>query len=321
MQLPLHLRQAIDEIVSSSFAMADISCAAEAVSNRYRRLQKGLAIASTEEATAYVVTRLPATYCAMARVLKELSFAPSSILDIGAGPGTATLAALEHFPLLQQATLLEPNAHLRHMGEEVLKRSYPERAFHWIAAGAEQAFPQADLVVSGYVLNEIMQEKGAEAFAQIVRKMWQASRHTLVIVEPGTPAGQDIVLQARQLLLAEGAHMVAPCPHIAACPIAVRWKPEEKWCHFSVRVERSRMHRQSKPEAVLGYEDEKFSCLVVSRYKADLPRYRIVGHPQGKKVLQAEVCASDGAYRDLQIAKSDDDYKAFRKAEWGEGIY
>jgi ribosomal protein RSM22 (predicted rRNA methylase) len=323
MQLPAHLRQAIDEIVAAS-AAADIQRAAVAVSDRYRRLEKlkPLSIASPDEAKAYVATRLPATYCAMSRVLQELSVNPASLLDIGAGPGTATLAALEKFPSLEDVKLLEPNVHLRGVGEDVLKKAYPDQNSTWLATAAEQAnFPAADLVVSGYVLNEIMQEKGEDAFAQTVRKMWQATKHTLVIVEPGTPAGQSLILQARQILLAEGAQMIAPCPHVEQCPIAAQWQADDKWCHFSVRVERSRMHKQSKPDAVLGYEDEKLSYLVVSRHKGELPRYRVVGHPQGKKVMNAEVCVADGSYQDLQIAKSGADYKSFRKAEWGDGIY
>jgi ribosomal protein RSM22 (predicted rRNA methylase) len=324
MQLPSHLRQAIDDIVART-ATADIQRAAGAVSERYRRVdgqQKALSITSSNEATAYAATRLPATYCAMARVLSELSFDPASLLDIGAGPGTATLAALENFSSLEDVKLLEPNIHLRATGSELLSKAYPEKTAAWLASGAEQtAFPETDLVVSGYVLNEIKQEKGEDDFVQTVRKMWQAAKHTLVIVEPGTPAGQSLILQARQILLGEGAHMIAPCPHTETCPIAARWKAEEKWCHFSVRVERSRMHIQSKPGAVLGYEDEKFSYLVVSRYKSALPRYRVVGHPHGKKVMNAEVCVADGSYQDMQTAKSAPDYKAFRKAEWGDGIY
>lgn len=323
MQLPSYLRQAIDDIVAST-ATADIQRAAGAVSERYRRVEdapKPLSIASSDEAKAYIATRLPATYCAMTRVLSGVSFEPNSILDIGAGPGTATLAALERFSSLEEVKLLEPNTHLRTVGGELLKAAYPDKAVAWLPASAEQsAFPEADLVVSGYVLNEIKQEKGEEAFTQTVRKMWQAAKHVLVIVEPGTPAGQSIILQIRQILLDEGAQMIAPCPHTSACPIAARWQPEEKWCHFSVRVERSRMHRQSKPDAVLAYEDEKFSYLAVSRHEADLPRYRVVGNPQGKKVMIAEVCAADGSYQDRQIAKSDPDYKAFRKAEWGDAI-
>lgn len=313
MQLPAHLRQIIDGIVKPT---AEIIQAAEAVSNRYRRLQQGLAIASEDEARAYVATRLPSTYCATARVFETLpDFTPSSMLDVGAGPGTVALAAREQFPSLDNITLLEPNAHLRAIGSSLIDQ-------RWQAGDATQ-IPDAayDLVTSGYVLNEIVQEKGAEAFCETVHKMWKATRHMLVIIEPGTPSGQEVILQARDILLTAGAHMVAPCPHALACPVAARWRADEKWCHFSVRVERSRTHRQSKPDAVLGYEDEKFSYLVVSREAAALPRFRILGHPQGKKVLSLQACTADGTYQDLQVAKSHGDHKALRKASWGDGVY
>jgi ribosomal protein RSM22 (predicted rRNA methylase) len=128
------------------------------------------------------------------------------------------------------------------------------------------------------------------------------------------------VLMARDTLLSEGAHIAAPCPHVQQCPIKTLWPSGDKWCHFSVRVERSRMHRMIKPDAVLGYEDEKFSYVVASRDKPVMPRYRITGNPRGKKIVEAEACGADGRFEELRVAKSSPDFKAFRKAEWGDGV-
>ena len=52
------------------------------------------------QAAAYMAARMPACYAAVYKVLEEVSarlpaFAPESMLDFGAGPGTAVWAAQE----------------------------------------------------------------------------------------------------------------------------------------------------------------------------------------------------------------------------------
>ena len=63
-------------------------------------------------------------------------------------------------------------------------------------------------------------------------------------------------------LAAAGAHVIAPCPHAADCPLAAA-----DWCHFAQRIERTKIHRSVKG-AELGYEDEKFSYIAVARHPA-----------------------------------------------------
>ena len=84
--------------------------------------------------------------------------------------------------------------------------------------------------------------------------MWQKTRDTLLVVEPGTPAGYARIIALREHLIAAGAHVAAPCPHDGHCPLAA---PD--WCHFTQRLQRSRAHKQVKG-AELPFEDEKF-CL------------------------------------------------------------
>src|SRR5690606_27604170 len=95
--------------------------------------------------------------------------------------------------------------------------------------------------------------------------------------EPGTPAGYQRILAARDRLRQRGAALAAPCPHDAACPMAGR-----DWCHFAVRLDRSRLHRHLKG-AALGWEDEKFSYVVAVPPGAPDPRRasaRIVRRPR-----------------------------------------
>src|SRR5262249_25705810 len=97
--------------------------------------------------------------------------------------------------------------------------------------------PPHDLVVASYVLGELSEADRAATVAAL----WERCAGALLRVEPGTPAGFARLRAARVALLAAGAHMLAPCPHEAACPIV-----DPDWCHMAVRVERSRLHRQAK---------------------------------------------------------------------------
>ena len=328
MQLPPSLRHSL-ETFAAAFPRAELERASCQISERYRRLEKGdsmLGITSAVEAMAYGATRLPATYSAISTALEALKhglsdFAPISVLDVGAGPATAIFAALEHWPSIATLALIEPNGHLSALGEKLLQASHPNGHPVWrkaeiISLALENE--RHDLVLCGYVLNEIAQEKGKVAVEDTVKKLWQATAGAIVIVEPGTPAGYATLMHVREWLIKTGAYLAAPCTHSESCPLAPQMS--QKWCHFSVRVERSKLHRQVKKDAALPYEDEKFAYIVATRQPPVIPTLRIIGHPRGTRAVEADVCTSSGEAKHLIIAKSHPQHKAFRKAEWGDGI-
>ncbi|HEY1015195.1 MAG TPA: small ribosomal subunit Rsm22 family protein, partial [Herpetosiphonaceae bacterium] len=134
------------------------------------------------------------------------------------------------------------------------------------------------------------------------------------LVEPGTPRGFELIRAARERLLAAGAAMVAPCPHAAACPLG----PGD-WCHFSQRIGRTKLQRAVK-QADLGFEDEKFSYLAVSRHPAAPIAARVLRHPRvepGK--ISLELCAADGL-RAEQIGKRHPGWRQARDLRWGDAI-
>ncbi len=110
-------------------------------------------------------------------------------------------------------------------------------------------------MTAGYVLAEI----AAPAQEGFVRRLWEAARQALVLIEPGTPDGFARLRAARTALIAAGAHVAAPCTHEAGCPMA-----GEDWCRFLVRVQRSRDHRLLK-QGERPFEDEPYAYLVVMR--------------------------------------------------------
>jgi ribosomal protein RSM22 (predicted rRNA methylase) len=278
--------------------------AASAMSAAYR---EGRAVRQPDPAhtAAYLVTRMPATFAAAHAVLRELrerlgARPVSSVLDIGAGAGTASLAAREWFPEAQTVTLVERDAALAAAAHQWL----PEATVMVEDITRTTTLPAHDLVIAAYSLGEIGEPLAA--------RLWQATRVALVAIEPGTPRGFALILKVRGELLEAGARMVAPCPGATPCPLAA---PD--WCHFAARVERSSIHRRIK-DADLGYEDEKFSYVAVAREPVELPASRIIRRPQQRPGLIELVTCAPGGVQSVRASRHDrETFRAARKAIWG----
>src|SRR6185369_15071869 len=79
-------------------------------------------------ARAYLATRLPATYAAIRAALEMVAavrpdFAPTTLLDVGAGPGTALWAVQDCWPGITDALLIEGAAPMREWGERLASSS------------------------------------------------------------------------------------------------------------------------------------------------------------------------------------------------------
>lgn len=318
MQLPEPLRRAIDEL-TSAVPVGDLARASDQLSASYRAGDFRAPLDSPAARTAYLAVRLPATFAANAHVFTRIrEVAPEleihSVLDLGAGPGTATWAACDAFPAIERITLVERDAQLIALGER-LASSAPFAALRsasWISADLERlpALEPHDLVVFSYALGEL----GARAVPPLLATAWNLAARLLVIVEPGTPKNFARVLDARSWLISNGASLAAPCPHHLACPLA----SAGDWCHFAERVERTSLHRRAKSGA-LGHEDEKFSYLAASREAITLPAARIVRHPQVRPGhVQLTLCTADGLQRPTIGRSRKDAFRAARRAAWGD---
>jgi ribosomal protein RSM22 (predicted rRNA methylase) len=317
MELPPQLRQAVDSALAG-VSLAELTVAAKALSQRYRdEVRDGrLHISDARFALAYIATRMPATYAAIHAALEALAeqqpdFAPRSLLDVGAGPGTAMWAAADVWPGMDAATLVETSPSIRALGEKLAASSTLAHV-SWRASDLHADLPRAqhDLVTLAYVLDELApRDRGA-----LIGRLWSLTRHALLIVEPGTTAGWRRILDARTQLIAEGAHIIAPCPHAQACPIV-----ETDWCHFAARVARSRIHRLAK-EAEVPWEDEKFIYLAASRTQADHRASRVLDRPESATGrVSLKLCQPDGsAMHRLVTRREGDAFKRARRVDWGD---
>lgn len=316
-ELPASLKAAIDRELEGR-RRADLAARAAATTAAYRAGRtSAAAIKGEDDALAYALARLPATYAATAAAFAEArrmapGFAPATLLDAGAGPGGGSWAAREAWPSLRAITWFDASPPFlalaaRLAGDEL--RATPTRGD--LTAGG---FPTADLVLASYALAEIAPERQATLIADL----WAATGGLLALIEPGTPAGYARLLVARDVLIGAGANILAPCPHHAACPLGA---PD--WCHFSVRLPRSRDHRLAKG-ADAPFEDEKFAYLLAARARvvAEPRTARILARPKAAKPgIDLKLCTEAGALEPRHVPRRDKPAHArARRLDWGDAL-
>jgi ribosomal protein RSM22 (predicted rRNA methylase) len=205
---------------------------------------------------AYLLYFFPVNYAKVASLLREMPALPARplrILDLGSGPGTASLAVLDHLTRLEQAG---------HHGSEVVavdrsrqalreaealwasissgRAEKPAYAFRARCADAERADAQGpwrqgpfDLVILANSLNELFCSATDPLAARVkfLETLLQALAPdgTLMIIEPALRETTRALHHVRDRLVAEGPAMVySPCLHERPCPALVR---EDDWCH------------------------------------------------------------------------------------------
>jgi ribosomal protein RSM22 (predicted rRNA methylase) len=271
------------------------------------------------DALAYALARMPATYAAVSACLNALlearpDFAPERLLDIGAGPGTASWSAGEAFPSLKSFALLDANQVLRTLALDLLTGSTRLAGLHYEPGEARASLARAgpaDFVVASYLIGEL----GETERASLAEAMWAKTRDTLVVIEPGTPAGYARIIALREQLIAAGAHVLAPCPHDRQCPLVL---PD--WCHFSQRLARSRAHKQVKG-ADVPFEDERFSYVALTREPVFEHPSRVLAQPAiGKAGISARLCTPAGITLAKVPRRDNEAYAKARHWRWGDAV-
>ncbi len=285
------------------------------ISEHYRRAGASSGVVGEQsDAVAYALSRMPATYAAVSRVLGELQerapeFAPATLLDAGAGPGTAAWAAGERYDRLDK-TLFDHTRAFIDLARTIAAGLSEEAEVLQHDLGRFDLKRRFDLVTCGYALTELADS----AVIGTAERLWQHTEGVLVIVEPGRPRDYQRLMVARARLVELGGIVLAPCPHDGPCPLVA---PD--WCHFSVRLSRSRDHMRMKG-GTLGYEDEKFSYLVVARpgIGTRTPA-RVIRPPEENKFsVSLPLCTPQGTEQRVVPSRDKPAFKAAKKLDWGD---
>lgn len=298
------LQEAIENFLKTR-DLSQIQSASAKLTEEYRLSHS---LQDEETLLAYLIVRMPATYTSLLKVLALLPVPPSSILDIGAGPGTTWWAAKTLWPSTPKVTAIEREKGLIHLGRAL--GSQP----NWVEADVLH-LPDLEKHEWG-VLSYVLSELPDSALSSLIQKCWENVSEGLVIVEPGTPKGYEKMLQARSAAITSlGASVLAPCPHASPCPL-----PQGDWCHFGVHLERSFAHRYAKL-ASLPFEEEKFSYVILSKRGIQNAASRILRPPMKRSGhLLLDLCTQEGLEKRTLSKKQGELYKIARRSRWGDSL-
>lgn len=281
-----------------------------------------------KESLAYVVHRLPSIYGVLHKIMSEVkkrkpTWKPKEMLDFGTGPGTSIYTSNIFFPSIESIMAVEPSSEMMNIAEKLMKPSTAKKVV-WRRFLNENQSKQYDLVCASYVLNELSTPSDRH---RILRSLFRMTKGILILVEPGTPLGFDLIRDARRILLEDkDSTIVAPCPHDSTCPMG-----EKSWCHFVVRSERLPFQKIYNQEMKLPYGDEKFSYLVIERrgaikdvspmLKKARQYSRVLYTPKqnsGHTIM--DLCTKSGTYKQRHYVtrKEKKAYRLSRNLFWGD---
>ena len=242
---------------------------------------------------AYLRYHLPLNVARAAWALRQvLMLRPgvrdlTDVVDLGAGPGSASLATLltlEEGPPRSYLLFDSSSAALK-TARRLLERcgaAGPAGPAHPAGpddrgrrtsgivtrAGSLPPFPplpRRALVWLAMVLNELPQASRRDP-AALLGKLERAleSPSVVIIVEPALRAPGRELLRVHDAAVRSGAwRVLAPCTHQLACPL-LRLK-DRTWCHFHFRWNAPRIAREIADPLGLEHERPSFSFLALER--------------------------------------------------------
>lgn len=238
---------------------------------------------------AYLLYFVPSNLAKIHLPLRELSLHPKGILskeqlrilDVGSGPGTATLGALDFFsqqgkrPLLQFTAVDQVGENLK--DAENLFRSWRDRtginaSLRTIRSEIEKAMDRLagdryDIIVLSNVMNELLH--GAEdriakrtLFLKNILNRLLAPDGSCIIIDPALRETSRELLMIRDGLREEGFHIYSPCLGNGKCPALANPKD---WCHEDVPWDPPEIVKEVDARIGLRKDSFKFSYLVLRK--------------------------------------------------------
>lgn len=317
MEIPKTLENVIEEEIKN-IKISELKEEAKKLSYRYMNEKRtGESFITNElQAITYSIIRMPATYGAVTTALKnclELTEVKiETLLDVGAGTGAATWAT-SNLINLEHITCIERELNMQKVGNKLMESNELLRHATWISKDIvkEEIAEKADLVIASYMTNEFKEEERIK----VIKKLISATNKILLIIEPGTPEGHQIIKSIKEYCIENNLYVIAPCVSQEECKLDIN-----NWCHSTCRIQRTKIHKLLK-DGDVPYEDEKFSYIAISKQKIDTPNSRILRHPIIKSgFVNLDLCTKDGI-KSVTISKKDGDlYKQAKKKNCGDSL-
>jgi len=270
-------------------------------------------------ALTYLVTRSAGEFATLKHIFGEIkinmpNFQPRTLFDFGSGVTTGLWAFKDTFGELTEAFCVDPSKEMNDLARLILgqganKAELPA-GISFRLHNPSQVGIQYDLVLSSHSLMEL---PSAADRLSAVHSLWRRVEEggVLVLVEGGTNAGFQLVVEARDYLLQlaqlsrEGqadeslaGYVLAPCPHDQPCPKFLR---DTVPCNFSVRFNNFDL-KGLEPGTV---RHETFSYVVFKKGPRETEAFpRVVEEiVKTKGSIYCRLCTSEGNLQEVLCKK------------------
>lgn len=215
--------------------------------------------------------------------LEELK--SKTFIDLGAGPGTFSLAFREWAEAPVKVIQAETSTVMREQARKLWEGLHPgEPLEQWSKPRSEKG----SFLLFGHSANEM----GAR---EAIKYIQEIDPDHILFIEPGTKSFMREILEIRRTLLQKGFNVLFPCPGTGECPMQGR---VDDWCHQFIHVR----HAQDVERLTqLAKKDRRLLPLTVHAYSktfAHRDSERIVRvHPETKFSYEWDVCTGDSVVR------------------------
>ncbi|KAK3921287.1 Methyltransferase-like protein 17, mitochondrial [Frankliniella fusca] len=289
---------------------------------------------SAETCLQYLLSRTPAEYCILHKVLSEIhmkdpTFHPNTLFDFGSGVASGYWAAKEVWQKsLKEVYNVDSNVEMNELACKILKLAKEPFSAEsgiffrqFLPVSTDRTY---DLVISAFSLLELPSFKDR---MDIVSQLWLKTEKYLVLIEDGTNAGYEAIMEARNLVshletpdkedeIAE-FHVFSPCPHDFLCPRMIN---DRTPCNFIISYR--------TPKFLEGKQHEKkhmYSYVVLKKAARPLsdpqwPRC-VRGTLLRPEAVHLQICQSDGTLNNVMLQKKYNSRNAYRCAKrtlWGD---
>jgi predicted nicotinamide N-methyase len=251
---------------------------------------------------AYLLFYWPVSYAQARQVVGELHNRPRAALDLGSGPGPVAFAAIDA-GAAEVTAADRSKAALELASKLAMEAGEALAVRHWDPL-SRRGLPegQFDLIALGHVLNELFggdDQAPSRRAALVEEALGRVKRGgTVVILEPALRETSRALLRVRDLLVARGYAVRAPCLFRGPCPALVK---ETDWCHAERPWQMPRIVEEIARAAQLHKEALKMSYVALApkgeAWREPPPGrlFRIVSEPlEGKGRQRYMGCGPEG---------------------------
>lgn len=175
-----------------------------------------------------------------------------TLIDLGAGPGTFSLAFREWLGHSTEVIQIETSTLMREQAKKIWEGLYPNEPL--VQAINSRITPHKEkFLLLGHSANEM----GAELVSRYINEI---EPDHILFIEPGTKTFFPEMLKIRSLLLSQNYNVLYPCPNASDCPLK---GSDEDWCHQFIQVKQDpELERLSQ----MAKKDRSLLPLIVHAY-------------------------------------------------------